>query len=241
MRHPHVLYLSKSISEGYRHACNRFSLSMQQPHDLVHVRHKHLPQVRRPIRRGLPRLRSEHRGGQLPGVHCRVHQTSRSLHFLIGCMSRLTLVAVVTSVFDVPVDVVVVVVVALERKSSRPQTSDAFTNLVLSTQNQPLHRMPLCVFTCVCVCVCVTTFSVLSSCVREACECNLHSNSCTFSQYFYLLSKKVSGGVCEDCRHHTTGEKCHQCMEGFYRDWTKPISHPMVCLSKSVVVVVEWV
>uniref|UniRef100_A0A5K3F9D3 Netrin-A n=1 Tax=Mesocestoides corti TaxID=53468 RepID=A0A5K3F9D3_MESCO len=64
----------------------------------------------------------------------------------------------------------------------------------------------------------------------KACECNLHSNSCTFSQYFYLLSKKVSGGVCEDCRHHTTGEKCHQCMEGFYRDWTKPISHPMVCL-----------
>ena len=68
--------------------------------------------------------------------------------------------------------------------------------------------------------------------ISTACECNLHSNSCTFSQHLYLLSKKVSGGVCEDCRHHTTGEKCHQCMEGFYRDWTKPISHPRVCLSE---------
>ncbi|KAL5106292.1 hypothetical protein TcWFU_006562 [Taenia crassiceps] len=66
--------------------------------------------------------------------------------------------------------------------------------------------------------------------VCKACECNLHSNSCTFSQHLYLLSKKVSGGVCEDCRHHTTGEKCHQCIEGYYRDWTKPISHPRVCI-----------
>ncbi|KAL5963072.1 Netrin-A [Taenia solium] len=66
--------------------------------------------------------------------------------------------------------------------------------------------------------------------LTTACECNLHSNSCTFSQHLYLLSKKVSGGVCEDCRHHTTGEKCHQCIEGYYRDWTKPVSHPRVCL-----------
>ncbi|CUT99307.1 netrin 1 [Echinococcus multilocularis] len=72
--------------------------------------------------------------------------------------------------------------------------------------------------------------SIFSPSACQACECNLHSNSCTFSQHLYLLSKKVSGGVCEDCRHHTTGEKCHHCIEGYYRDWTKPISHPRVCL-----------
>lgn len=65
------------------------------------------------------------------------------------------------------------------------------------------------------------------------CDCNLHSNSCVFSNQLYLMSMKVSGGVCQDCQHNTVGRRCHNCVTGYYRDWTKPVSHDQVCLGKS--------
>ncbi|CAH8680953.1 unnamed protein product [Schistosoma rodhaini] len=64
----------------------------------------------------------------------------------------------------------------------------------------------------------------------KRCDCNLHSNSCVFSNQLYLMSMKVSGGVCQDCQHNTVGRKCHNCATGYYRDWTKPVSHDQVCL-----------
>ncbi|CAD7090218.1 unnamed protein product [Hermetia illucens] len=45
----------------------------------------------------------------------------------------------------------------------------------------------------------------------------------------YKLSGRVSGGVCINCRHATTGRHCHYCKEGFYRDPTKPLNHRKVC------------
>ncbi|CAI2735600.1 unnamed protein product [Schistosoma spindalis] len=64
----------------------------------------------------------------------------------------------------------------------------------------------------------------------KRCDCNLHSNSCVFSNQLYLMSMKVSGGVCQDCQHNTVGRRCHNCVTGYYRDWTKPVSHDQVCL-----------
>lgn len=43
------------------------------------------------------------------------------------------------------------------------------------------------------------------------------------------MSGRISGGVCLNCRHATTGRHCHYCREGHYRDASKPITHRKVC------------
>ncbi|PFX13764.1 Laminin subunit gamma-1 [Stylophora pistillata] len=45
----------------------------------------------------------------------------------------------------------------------------------------------------------------------EACECNRHADSCSYNE-----TKRY--GVCNDCKHNTTGDKCELCMETFYRN-----------------------
>uniref|UniRef100_A0A182QSJ5 Netrin-1 n=1 Tax=Anopheles farauti TaxID=69004 RepID=A0A182QSJ5_9DIPT len=63
----------------------------------------------------------------------------------------------------------------------------------------------------------------------ESCQCNGHARKCRFNLDLYKMSGRVSGGVCIDCRHDTTGRHCHYCREGFYKDPTKPISHKKTC------------
>lgn len=63
----------------------------------------------------------------------------------------------------------------------------------------------------------------------SACNCNGHARRCRFNLELYKLSGRVSGGVCVDCRHDTSGRHCHYCKEGFYRDPTKPITHKKAC------------
>ncbi|XP_070500395.1 netrin-A-like [Chironomus tepperi] len=63
----------------------------------------------------------------------------------------------------------------------------------------------------------------------KACNCNGHARRCRFNVELYKLSGRVSGGVCVDCRHDTTGRYCHYCKEGFYRDPSKSITHKKAC------------
>lgn len=63
----------------------------------------------------------------------------------------------------------------------------------------------------------------------KSCNCNSHARQCRFNMELYKLSGRVSGGVCINCRHATTGRHCHYCKEGFYRDPTKPLNHRKVC------------
>lgn len=63
----------------------------------------------------------------------------------------------------------------------------------------------------------------------SACNCNGHARRCRFNLELYKLSGRVSGGVCVDCRHDTSGRHCHYCKEGFYRDPSKPITHKKAC------------
>lgn len=74
-------------------------------------------------------------------------------------------------------------------------------------------------------------FSIFSF-YLSACNCNGHARKCRFNLDLYKLSGRVSGGVCMDCRHDTTGRHCHYCREGFYKDPSKPITHKKACKRK---------
>nr|XP_004652732.2 laminin subunit beta-4 [Jaculus jaculus] len=62
------------------------------------------------------------------------------------------------------------------------------------------------------------------------CNCNGHSDRCHFDMAVYLASGGLSGGVCEDCQHHTEGQHCDRCRPLFYRDPLKAITDPHACL-----------
>lgn len=64
---------------------------------------------------------------------------------------------------------------------------------------------------------------------RTECNCNNHATSCHFDSAVYETSGRVSGGVCDGCRHNTTGIHCEQCKPFFYRDPLRDIQDPEVC------------
>lgn len=58
----------------------------------------------------------------------------------------------------------------------------------------------------------------------EKCQCYEHANSC-----HYNLT--LDHGVCDNCEHNTTGLFCEKCLDTFYRNMSKPLDDPAVCLS----------
>ncbi|CAN9498847.1 unnamed protein product [Ophioblennius macclurei] len=63
----------------------------------------------------------------------------------------------------------------------------------------------------------------------QRCKCNGHAKSCHFSRELWLVSRRRSGGVCDDCRHNTEGRHCQNCQRGFYRDPARPKTAPNSC------------
>ncbi|XP_052593935.1 usherin [Peromyscus californicus insignis] len=54
----------------------------------------------------------------------------------------------------------------------------------------------------------------------KPCLCNSHARSCHYDASvdpFPLEHSRGSGGVCDDCQHHTTGRNCESCQNYFYR------------------------
>lgn len=64
------------------------------------------------------------------------------------------------------------------------------------------------------------------------CNCNDHADSCHFDQAVYEYSGRVSGGVCDNCKHNTQGQHCESCMPFFYKDPREDIRSPYACLRK---------
>lgn len=71
------------------------------------------------------------------------------------------------------------------------------------------------------------------SCVLSSgCECNNHAQRCHFDQAVYEASGRRSGGVCEECMHHTTGPKCDQCAPGYQPNPRSRMDRPDACIRK---------
>uniref|UniRef100_A0A7N8YIP4 Laminin, beta 2 (laminin S) n=1 Tax=Mastacembelus armatus TaxID=205130 RepID=A0A7N8YIP4_9TELE len=65
----------------------------------------------------------------------------------------------------------------------------------------------------------------------QKCNCNGHSNSCHFDMAVYAATGKISGGVCDDCQHNTMGRNCEMCKPFYYKDPSKDIRDPRVCIA----------
>ncbi|KFM78364.1 Laminin subunit alpha-1, partial [Stegodyphus mimosarum] len=72
--------------------------------------------------------------------------------------------------------------------------------------------------------------------ICEKCECYGHADECHYDQI--VADKKLSintkgkyegGGVCDRCKHHTTGINCEQCEDGYYRASDIPRNHTKPC------------
>ncbi|XP_078392683.1 netrin-1-like, partial [Cetorhinus maximus] len=64
-----------------------------------------------------------------------------------------------------------------------------------------------------------------------ACDCNLHSRRCRFNHELYQMSGQKSGGICVNCQHHTEGQHCQYCREGYTRNEKRPITHRKACIA----------
>lgn len=64
----------------------------------------------------------------------------------------------------------------------------------------------------------------------KRCECNNHAERCYFDPELFERTGRRSGGVCEQCMHHTTGVHCEHCANNYYRNPRSSIQHADACL-----------
>ncbi|TRY91917.1 hypothetical protein DNTS_029635, partial [Danionella cerebrum] len=66
----------------------------------------------------------------------------------------------------------------------------------------------------------------------KRCQCNNHSERCRFHPERYEATGRTSGGVCEECLHHTTGANCERCQTRFYANPQSDMRSPDACLQR---------
>ncbi|XP_053725062.1 laminin subunit beta-3 [Synchiropus splendidus] len=66
--------------------------------------------------------------------------------------------------------------------------------------------------------------------VCQRCQCNNHAQRCHFDAQLYEASGRVSGGVCDECMHHTTGARCDQCAPGYQPNPRSQMDRPDACI-----------
>ncbi|XP_061624942.1 netrin-G2 isoform X6 [Phyllopteryx taeniolatus] len=59
------------------------------------------------------------------------------------------------------------------------------------------------------------------------CECNGHSNRCSFMDFLNVVT-------CVSCKHNTRGHRCQHCRLGYYRNDQLPLDHQDVCVDDVV-------
>ncbi|XP_061671947.1 uncharacterized protein ntng2a isoform X4 [Syngnathoides biaculeatus] len=57
----------------------------------------------------------------------------------------------------------------------------------------------------------------------QECECNGHSNRCSFMDFLNVVT-------CVSCKHNTRGHRCQHCRLGYYRNHLLPLDHQDVCV-----------
>uniref|UniRef100_A0A8C4QDG5 Laminin EGF-like domain-containing protein n=1 Tax=Eptatretus burgeri TaxID=7764 RepID=A0A8C4QDG5_EPTBU len=55
-------------------------------------------------------------------------------------------------------------------------------------------------------------------CELAGCNCHGHATKCHFDMAVFMASGNVSGGVCDNCQHHTAGHSCELCKPYYYQD-----------------------
>ncbi|KAF5272841.1 hypothetical protein FQR65_LT00437 [Abscondita terminalis] len=63
----------------------------------------------------------------------------------------------------------------------------------------------------------------------KKCNCNNHATSCHFDAAVYEQTGRVSGGVCDGCKHNTMGSNCEHCKPFYYKDPLRDIQDPEIC------------
>ncbi|XP_020558993.1 laminin subunit beta-3 isoform X2 [Oryzias latipes] len=64
----------------------------------------------------------------------------------------------------------------------------------------------------------------------KRCECNNHAQSCHFDWALFESSGRRSGGVCDNCMHHTTGPQCDRCAPGYQPNPRSRMDRPDACI-----------